>query len=59
MVGQQVKLPHMGALVCLVTLVLFLNVGPMVSEFRVLEDISVAAAAAAASQMRANSGRDS
>lgn len=42
MVGQQVKLSHMGALICLVTLALFLQTGPW--PFGVLERILVAAA---------------
>lgn len=42
MVGQQVKLPHMGALICLVTLALFLKTGPW--PFGVPERILVAAA---------------
>lgn len=42
MVGQQVKLPHMGALICLVTLALFLQTGPW--PFGVPERILVAVA---------------
>lgn len=44
MLGQRVKLPHMGALACLLTLVLFLRPGPW--QLGVLERILVAAAAA-------------
>lgn len=47
MLGQRVKLPHMGALVCLLTLVLFLHCGPW--QFGGPERILVAAAA---SQLR-------
>lgn len=42
MVGQQVKLPHMDALICLLTLVLFLHSGSW--QFGVPEYILVAAA---------------
>lgn len=48
MLGQRVKLPHMGALACLLTLVLFLRPGPW--QLGVLERILVAAAAAASSR---------